>query len=296
MSQTPEISLVILNWNNKDLLRKCLQTIEQHKPSVEMEIIMVDNASEDGSQNMVEQEFPHVQLMKNEDNIGYAAGNNVGINAATGKYTFLLNEDIELTNNIIQTLYTYLEEHPEVGGVSPRLQYGDGSTQYSCRAFPTIGRLYKKLAVDLHIAPATEFWGEYKMSFWKHDDTREVDQPMTTAFMLSTALLQKLKGFDEDFSHYFNDVDLAYRIKVKEKKKILFIGDKGHIIHHHGQGMKKLKWGRVKVWNMGLRRFYKKHYVSSSFSPAYILLQIGLMIRTAVLGVQYLVKKGKTKY
>lgn len=295
MQHQPDISLVILNWNNKTLLRQCLLTLREHAPkNLTLQTIVVDNGSEDGSATMVQQEFPEVELIESNENLGYAAGNNLGIRAAKGTYTFLLNEDIEFIDDTIKTLYDYLEEHPNVIAVSPRLEYGNRTTQYSCRVFPRIGALYKQLLVDLKLAPKTEYWAEYKMDYWEHDDTRSVDQPMTTALMTHTDELQELGGFDEQFKNYFNDVDLAYRMK-KGGKDIMFLGDMATIIHHHGQGMRKLKWGRVQAWNQGIRRFYKKHYVRSVWSPTYIALEIGLGLRTAALAIQYAFKK-KNKY
>lgn len=290
------LSIVILNWNNRKLLKQCLLTIDQFKPNIPYEIIVVDNNSEDESQKMVKTEFPNVHLIENDTNTGYAKGNNVGIRKATGEYTLLLNEDIEFVDNTIQTLIEFLDTHPNTGAVAPKLQYPDGLTQYSCRTFPRIWPLYKQLATDLHLRPPNKKWAEYKMSYWKHNDTQTVDQPMTSAILIRTDILKKLHGFDEQFINYFNDVDLCYRIKHDLQKEIYFIGDKGHVIHHHGKGMKALKWKRVKFWNQGIRRFYKKHYIKSSFSIKYILLNIGLALRTSVLVLQYGILKNKSKY
>lgn len=286
-----KLSIVILNWNNKALLEKCLFSLQKHIPTTTHEIIVVDNASNDGSPTMVRSTFPNVRLIVNPKNLGYAKGNNIGIKEANGEYTLLLNEDTEFTSPIVEVLVRYLDDHTDVGAVAPRLLYPDTSTQYSCRTFPKLLPLYKQIAVDLHLLPPTKRWAEYKMNYWEHDDTKEVDQPMTTAILIRTDLLKKLGGFDEQFVNYFNDVDLCYRIKEQERQRIVFIGDHGHIIHHHGQGMKALKWKRVKFWNEGIRRFYRKHYVSSPVSVTYILLNIGLAIRTCALAARYLIEQ-----
>src|SRR5579872_5053855 len=133
-----EISVIIVNWNTKDLLRGCLESLVASAPARSIEVIVVDNASSDGSPQMVRAEFPWVELIQSHENLGFAKSNNIGIRRSSGKYICLVNSDIKVLPGCFDALAEYLDTHPAVGGVGPRVLNSDLTLQSSCRRFPTL--------------------------------------------------------------------------------------------------------------------------------------------------------------
>jgi len=134
----PDLSIVIVNWNVRDLLRRCLHSILADSHTCPLEIIVVDNGSSDGSVEMVQAEFPDIHLIANAENRGFPAANNQGLAVAQGRYALLLNPDTEVVGDALATLVAFADAHPDVGMVGPQLLYPDGSIQSSRRRFPTL--------------------------------------------------------------------------------------------------------------------------------------------------------------
>ncbi|MCX6377075.1 MAG: glycosyltransferase family 2 protein, partial [Armatimonadetes bacterium] len=131
-----DLSIVIVNWNTRDYLAACLRSIEAHPLSCEHEIVVIDNASADGSAEMVGESSPRARLIANAENLGYAEGNNQGIQASSGEYVLLLNPDVELKPGSLDGLFRFAREHPDAAAVGCRLVGTDGKVQRSCRSFP----------------------------------------------------------------------------------------------------------------------------------------------------------------
>lgn len=133
-----DLSIIIVNWNGKDLLARCLQCVESTVKKITYETYVVDNASTDGSQDMVRHDFPNIKLIANKDNVGFAVANNQAIKIAAGRYILLLNSDAFVKENTLDYMVKFMDEHPEVGMSSCKLTYEDGSLQRSCATFPTL--------------------------------------------------------------------------------------------------------------------------------------------------------------
>lgn len=211
-----KLSVIITSWNTCDLLRRCLRSIQAYPPEQPHEVIVVDNASHDGSADMVEREFPSVRLVRNSHNRGYAGGNNQGIKIAKGEYLLLLGSDTEVGKCALQTMIAFLDDHPEAAAVSCRLLQPDGSLQRSCRRFPTLANALATYS-SLHFLNR-----KYLMYDFDYESVREIDQPDATCFMIRSDVMGILGGFDERFSILYNDVDLCQRMK-KLGLKIFFI-------------------------------------------------------------------------
>ena len=145
-----DVSIIIVNWNGKELLRKCLDHVVSTTQQVTYEVIVVDNASSDGSQAMVKEAFPSVRLIENSDNCGFARANNQGIVVSQGRYVLLLNSDAFVQENTIDAMVAFMDEHPEGGMSGCKLLFEDGQLQPSCFAFPTIR---SELYIALHLVP-----------------------------------------------------------------------------------------------------------------------------------------------
>ncbi|MFQ5878322.1 MAG: glycosyltransferase [Acidobacteriota bacterium] len=215
-----EISALVVSWNTRDLLRECLHSILAAAGGASVEVIVVDNASEDGSAAMVESEFggdPRVQLIANSENAGFARGCNQACAASRGEYLAVLNPDVVLRRLALESMVDYLRRHPEVGAVSCTLLGPDGKRQPMHRAFPTLGtvffnwtRLGKRL--DEHLL-GRRHQRRYNREDLPRTGVSVIDQAPGACFVIPRALAAEIGGlFDEGYPIFFNDVDLSRRI------------------------------------------------------------------------------------
>ncbi|MFA5929207.1 MAG: glycosyltransferase family 2 protein, partial [Candidatus Margulisiibacteriota bacterium] len=201
-----KLSLIIVSWKVKDLLAKCLLSIQQNPPPFPYEVIVVDNNSQDGTVEMVHKEFPQVILIASPDNNGFAKGNNLGIERITAdtEYIMLLNPDTEVKGQALAKLVQFMDQHQDAGASGPKLLNPDGSLQPSCKTFPTISSLiYNSLLLD-SLFPRSKLFGSYEMSWWAHNDLMEVDQPMGAALMVRKNIIDQIGLMDEQFYMFFD--------------------------------------------------------------------------------------------
>lgn len=236
------LSIIIVSFNTKEILKKCLQSLEENGLKGQ-EIIVVDNASTDGNQEMIKKEFPRIKLVCNSENIGFAKANNQGIKEAMGKDILLLNSDIEVKEGSINKLYTFAEKHQEAGAVVPRLLNPDGSPQPSVFRLPTLwlaikqywfgqkGLLDKSLPViDYQQSPVV------------------VESAVMAAFLITSQALKKVGLLNEKYFMYFEDLDYCKRVN-KSGLKIYYLPEV-EIVHRHGMSGNKLvddknQWRRL---------------------------------------------------
>lgn len=227
-----KLSIIIVSWNVRDLLERCLRSIVERAFEAPYEVIVIDNASVDGSVAMVREKFPHVNLIENTENKGFAVACNQGIRESAGGYVFFLNPDSEITEGLIEKLTGYLDAHADVGIVAPQVRNADGSIQSSIQRFPTpasqlgvlfkVGRFFPRLLSHYY---ATDF--DYTK------DEQDVDQSDGAALLIRKAALGGLGGFDERFFLWFDEVDLCRRVK-NAGWRIVYCS-RVHIIHHSGK-------------------------------------------------------------
>jgi len=252
------ISICIVNWNTRDLLRNCLKAIDSHPPVGEYEIIVVDNASPDASAQMVKEEFPRFRLLANSENLLYAKASNQALAMARGELVMLLNPDTEVKEGCLARLSEFLQNNPQAAAAAPRLRWPDGSIQPSCRSFPKPRAILMDILRLSRVFPGCEICGEYRMTFFPHDSLREVDQPMASALMLKREALEEIGGFDEGFPMFFNDVDLCFRLR-QAGWKIFFLPE-AEALHHYGSSTAQRKREMIAQSHESLLRFYRKHY------------------------------------
>ncbi len=218
-----DVSVVIVSFNSRDDLRSCLRSILDQTDGVEYEVIVVDNASGDGSAEMVEAEFPQVTLLRRADNAGFAAANNEGIRAARGDAILLLNPDAEFTGNVLPPLYHYLQANPGVGVIGPKLLDDDGSLQLSCRRFPGFATaLFNRYSLATRLFPKNPFSTRYLMTDFDHESIAEVDWVSGACMMLARQALDQIGPLDEGYFVYIEDVDLCQRAHRAGYKVVYF--------------------------------------------------------------------------
>ncbi len=220
---------------------------------------MVDNASTDGSVEMVSTKFPGVKLIANTDNAGYAEGNNQALRAGTGDYLLLLNPDVVFKTDVLTPSVEFMQQHPDAAALGCKLLSTDGSVQRSVRSFPDpLPVLFEYLGLA-RAFPNSRLFGKYRMTFLDYDSTAEVDQPMGSYLLLSRKAVDQVGLIDTDFPIFFNEVDWCFRATREHKWKIYYNGSIS-VLHYGGSSTKQVKPKMVSESHQSLIRFYRKHY------------------------------------
>jgi GT2 family glycosyltransferase len=210
-----DLSVVIVNWNVKDLLRGCLQSLVdsfQAAPDLTTEIIVVDSASADGSAEMVRHEFPQVQLIASQENLGYAGGNNAGAAAAAGRYIFLLNPDTVVQPDALPRMVAYMDAHPAAGALGPQLLWPNGDIQSSRRRFPTPGTLFWESTLLEQWFPHNRYAQHYHCTDLPPDHTQKTDWVVGAALLIRAAAWRQVGPMDKEFFMYFEETDWCRRV------------------------------------------------------------------------------------
>jgi GT2 family glycosyltransferase len=277
-----DLSVVIVNWRTRELLVACLQSLHAalggRVAAGDAEVIVVDNASGDGSAAAVREQFPAVRLIANEENRGYAAGNNQGIAAASGDNIMLLNPDTEVPREAVARLEACLRERPRAGAAAPMLVYPDGRPQASLRGFPTPLALFGAVTGLGRLARVGSPLAAYQPRDLPAIPT-VVDQPMTSCLLLRGEALREVGPFDETFPIFFNDVDLCWRLR-QAGWEIWFVPE-ARVVHHGGASTRQVRLAMLWASHRGLHRYYQKHYRGRLGAPIYGLA-IGAIYAGAV--------------
>ncbi len=210
-----KLSIVIVSWNTRDLLAACLDSIAREQDAlagagVQVETFVVDNVSCDGSAVMVQQHYPWVRLLVNEENVGFARANNQALALCQGDYVLLLNPDTELQPGALGTLLAFMDAHPEAGAVGARLLNGDGTLQESCSPAPTLARECWRL---LHLDRLHPY-ACYPMGRWPLDRPRQVEVVQGAALLVRRSVLDQVGWLDPDYFIYSEEVDFCRRIRA----------------------------------------------------------------------------------
>lgn len=283
----PDISVCIVNWRTREALRRCLNSLAAHRGGLRLQVIVVDNASGDGSAEMVASEYPQAELVANDENIGYAAANNQALGASRAPCKLLLNPDIVVKPGALAALLDFIRQHPQAAAVAPRLVYPDGRLQYTCRSFPTPDVVFWEALGLSRLAPRSRIFGKYRMTWWDYDQARPVEQPMASALLLRGEALDEVGLLDESFNIFFNDVDLCYRLKRAGWE--IWFTPAAEMIHEHGAATSQVKRQMIIESHRSFLRFYRKHYWGRINPLSYTLAVAALVTGCAVrLGVQTL--------
>lgn len=233
-----DVSICIVNWNAKDLLQQCIQSIKERTAGVSYEIVIVDNNSQDGSVQMLQRFCPGCVVIDSRKNLGFAKGNNEAVKKASGKYILYLNPDTALITNAIRGMYLFLEKNPDFGAVGCKLVDSEGQIQFTCaRTFPTPFNQFSYLALLNRVFPHSRHFSTAELGYWNHADSREIDCLSGACIMVRKQIIDALNGFDEHFFMYAEDVDLCYRIR-KQSWKIYYLAEEC-VYHHEGASSKK---------------------------------------------------------
>lgn len=207
-----DVSVVIVNWNARQHLLNCLDSIIEHAPADRtQEIIVVDNGSADRSAEAVASQFPQVILIENDRNLGFARANNIGLRKSTGCYICLVNSDVVVCDGCIEKLIDFMEKYPRVGMVGPRILNPDGTLQPSAIHFPALWNNFCHAIGLSFLFPKSAFFSEPFMNHWSHDSTESVDALNGCFWMVRRQALNQVGLLDEEFFIYGEDIDWCKR-------------------------------------------------------------------------------------
>lgn len=226
------LSIIILNYNTKNLLRLCLKNLLALNLDFSHEIIIVDNNSTDGSVAMIKELYPEIILLESKQNLGHAAGNNLGLKKAQGDYTLLLNTDIIITDKLdISKALKFMDERPEISIVGPKLLNGNGTVQNSCyRRYKFFTPIYRRTPLG-ELKFARKDLQRHLMWDFNHNDNKEVEWILGACMFIRKNFIDKFGYFDEKFFLYFADYELCDRAWQNGFKVYYFADTK--IIHYH---------------------------------------------------------------
>jgi N-acetylglucosaminyl-diphospho-decaprenol L-rhamnosyltransferase len=211
-----ELSISVVSYRTPTLLRACLQALERECAASQWqcEVFVIDNASGDGSADLVETEFPNVWLIRNEHNVGFGAAHNQALRLARGPYALVLNSDAVLQPGALGAMVEFMEQHPNVGACGPQLRYPDGRVQPSRRRFPTLATLFLESTQLQRLWPRNRVLDGYYMADRSDDVAQEVDWLVGACLCFRTAALEASGLFDERFFMYSEELDLARRLRA----------------------------------------------------------------------------------
>jgi hypothetical protein len=272
------LGVVIVSWNVRDLLARCLYSLftELGRGQIAARVVVVDNASHDGSPDMIRAQFPQVELIAREDNLGFAKGNNLGMrylgfgaSAGGPPACLLLNPDTEVQPGAIATLWDILRSQPAAAIVTSRLSYGSGEFQHSAFRFPGLGQLY----IDLFPVPGRCYqsrWnGRYPRRLYDAAQPFEIDTPLGAVMLLRREAVEQVGLFDEAFALYCEEIDWAARFKEAGWKNLC--APAAHIIHYEGRSTSQVRVESfVKLWTSR----YRLHTRHPRFAPMWLARRI----------------------
>jgi GT2 family glycosyltransferase len=228
----PEVSIIVVTWNARKYVEECLDSIRQTR-GVRYELIVVDNASSDGTPDLVREQFPETILIETGANLGFAKGNNVGIRRAKGRYLFLINSDVNVPTGCIEALFRHLEENPDIALLGPQMLGPDGAVHRSTMRFPTLWNTFcRALALDRVFRKSKRFGG-FLMTDFRHDRTVDVEVLNGWFWAARRKAVEQVGLLDEQFFMYGEDIDWCYRFR-KAAWRVVFYS--GAAALHYGGG------------------------------------------------------------
>ena len=253
-----DVSIIIVSYNGRDFLRRCLSSIYERTQGIQFEVVVVDNASQDGTPEMVASEFPQARLVRRSANAGFATAVNEGIRQARGEALWLLNPDTELDANVLPPMLAYLRAHPDIGILAPKLLDADGSLQRSCRAFPGFTTaLFNRYSLLTRLLPGNPFSKRYLMTDFDHGATADVDWASAACWLLPRATYEKIGPLDEGYFWSIEDVDYCQRVHRAGLRVVYF--PEVAIRHHVGGSAATLPNRTIIERHRGMWRYYVKY-------------------------------------
>jgi len=254
----PDLSIVIITWNQAPLLERCLRSIAEQDAESSFEVVVLDNGSEDDTREVISR-FEFVRAILSDENLGVARGRNRGINCASGRYLMMLDDDTEILPGCVDAVVKCMDKHRETAwGAGVKTNLTDGSLQYTARKFYTLGAvIYRRTPLGSWF-PNAKPLRDHMMSDWDHEDVRNVDWVSGSGYVMSREGIEHIGIFDEKYFFGFEDVDWCYRVH-KAGKDVLYIPD-ARIIHHWQRSSQKMFSSKAINHLASMGRFLLKQF------------------------------------
>ena len=283
-----DVSVVIVNYNVKYFLEQALHSVQKASGNLQIETIVVDNNSTDDSVSLIQQRFPEVQVIANTENVGYAVANNQGIAASKGRYILILNPDTILQEDTLDVLTRFMDEHPDVGAVGPKVIFPIGTFDYTARrSFPKPWVSFCKLSGLSKLFPNSPRFAQYSLTYVDPDTPMEVDSLCGACMMVRREIYENIGGFDEDYFMYGEDIDWCYRIK-KAGWKVHYYPET-QIIHYKGESTKRSNIKRNKHFYGAMHLFVRKHFQYRWSWLLHPVLDFAIAFRGLIAGIGKLI-------
>jgi GT2 family glycosyltransferase len=269
------ISVIIVSYNTRDLLLDCLSSVYASEGDLDLEVFVVDNASSDGSVDVVGEYFPECTVIAGTENVGFSKANNKALRIATGDYILLLNPDTIMDANVLAAMTAYMEQNPDVGMCSCKLVLGDGSLDLACRrSFPSFWDGFCRAVGLSALFPRIPLFTRYNLTHLNENETYPVDA-VNGAFMFTRREAVEEVGFlDEDYFMYAEDLDWCFRFG-KAGWKVMY-HPVATTVHFKGQSSKARSSAMIREMFKSTKLFYRKHYYPSMSPTKRFLMTLGL--------------------
>ncbi|MCY3977083.1 MAG: glycosyltransferase family 2 protein [Chloroflexi bacterium] len=283
-----DLGIVVVNWNTRELLKRCLQTVIASEGEFSYRVVVVDNASDDESAAMVRRDFPSVDLIENRENVGYPRGNNIGLrhlgyrgardaDEAAPRYALLLNPDTEVPSDALYQMIRFMDSRPDIGVAGPKLILKDGSLDLACRrGFPTPLVSFYHYSGLAKLFPRSRRFGRYNMTFADEDQDLEVDSVVGAYMQVRRTAIERAGLLDEAFFMYGEDLDWAYRVKQAGYKVWYHPAVTVHHVKRAASG--KSPKAQFEFWRAMLI-FYRKHFRRRTFYPVHLMILMALLFK-----------------
>lgn len=273
-----KLSIILVNWKTRDITRGALRSIYEQTVGIDFEVIVVDNNSQDGSVEMVQIEFPHTILIKNQSNVGFGRANNQALEIAQGQYLMFLNTDTVVLEGAINKLVDYLDKNPEAMMVGPRLLNSDLTFQHACRrALPNVGNSFFHLFGLTKIFKKNKLINSYKQYVSDPEITSPTEAISGAAMMFRRQVYQEIGGFDEAFFMYGEDLDFCKRI-IDRGWRIMYLSN-AKIIHFGGKSSGKRKIKSLVNFYQAMWIYYRKHFYNHVNFFLNFIVWVGIKLR-----------------
>lgn len=284
--KVPDVSVVIVNWNTRDLLQQVLESLHRETHDVTFETIVVDNSSSDGTVEFIQHTWQQVKIIPLPKNLGFGAANNIGFRESCGRYVLVLNSDTIVLPSTLYYMVSFLDKHPQVGCVGCRHLNPNGSLQGSMDSFPSLFKDFLCYS-DLYRLPVLLPLLRQKYPWWSdHNQIRKVDWVNGSCMMVRREVIEQVGGFDDGCFMYAEELDWCYR--MKKSGWDVFFTPEAEIIHIGGQSSKHIVDKRIVLLYKGQYRFYNRNYPAWKYVALRLIVTILAIPRIIILLIFYM--------